>query len=55
MKSFVSAANLFTQAIGNLLIVVLSKIRLFENQVYIFKYIYDMDYSKTKFFNNLTY
>uniref|UniRef100_A0A2H8U2U1 Peptide transporter family 1 n=1 Tax=Melanaphis sacchari TaxID=742174 RepID=A0A2H8U2U1_9HEMI len=34
MKSFISAANLCTQAVGNLLIVLISKMQLFENQVY---------------------
>ncbi|XP_022167052.1 solute carrier family 15 member 1-like [Myzus persicae] len=34
MKSFISAANLCTQAVGNLIIVIISKIGLFENQVH---------------------
>ncbi|CAI6368925.1 unnamed protein product [Macrosiphum euphorbiae] len=34
MKSFISAANLCTQAVGNLLIVIISKMKLFENQVH---------------------
>ncbi|XP_060836272.1 solute carrier family 15 member 1-like [Rhopalosiphum padi] len=33
MKSFISAANLCTQAVGNLLIVIISKMKLFENQL----------------------
>jgi len=33
MKSFLSAANLCAGAIGNLLVVFISKIGLFENQV----------------------
>ncbi|KAL5232676.1 hypothetical protein ACI65C_000086 [Semiaphis heraclei] len=34
MKSFISAVNLCTQAVGNLLIVLISKMKLFENQVH---------------------
>lgn len=33
MKSFLSSVNMSTRSVGNLLIVIISKMKLFENQV----------------------